>query len=114
VRLTPTEFELLALLLRRAGKVCTFAEIMNQLWPDGVGGSEAAVHTYVWQLRQKLERNPAQPGIPRRSPRPRLTASTAPPSAPTPSATWGWPTASLSPPSTGAWPLIFRITSPAS
>jgi DNA-binding response OmpR family regulator len=61
LRLTPTEFELLALLLRRAGKVCTFAQIMSQLWPDGVGGSEAAVHTYVWQLRQKLERNPAQP-----------------------------------------------------
>lgn len=61
VRLTPTEFELLALLLRRAGRVCTFAQIMSELWPDGVGGSEAAVHTYVWQLRQKLERNPAQP-----------------------------------------------------
>jgi DNA-binding response OmpR family regulator len=61
VRLTPTESELLALLVRHAGRMCSFAQIMSQLWPDGVGGSEAAVHTFVWQLRQKLERNPHEP-----------------------------------------------------
>ena len=61
VRLTPTEFALLSLLVRRAGKLCTFAQIIDQLWPEGIGGSEAAVHTFVWQLRQKLERDPRDP-----------------------------------------------------
>lgn len=61
VPLTPSEFRLLALLVRRAGKACTFEQIISQLWPDGVGGSEAAVHTYIWQLRQKLEPNPHEP-----------------------------------------------------
>ena len=61
VRLTPTEFALLSLLVRRAGKLCTFEQIIDQLWPEGVGGSEAAVHTYIWQLRQKLERDPHNP-----------------------------------------------------
>lgn len=61
VPLTPTEFSLLSLLVRRAGKVCTFEQILDQLWPEGVGGSEAAVHTFVWQLRQKLECDPHDP-----------------------------------------------------
>jgi DNA-binding response OmpR family regulator len=61
VPLTPTEFSLLALLVRRPGKVCTFEQILDHLWPEGMGGSEAAVHTFVWQLRQKLERNPHDP-----------------------------------------------------
>lgn len=61
VQLTPTEFALLSFLVRRAGKLCTFAQIIDQLWPEGVGGSEAAVHTFVWQLRQKLECDPQKP-----------------------------------------------------
>lgn len=61
VPLTPSEFRLLALLVRRAGKACPFSQIISQLWPDGVGGSEAAVHTYIWQLRKKLEPNPHEP-----------------------------------------------------
>jgi DNA-binding response OmpR family regulator len=61
VPLTPTEFALLGLLVRRPGKVCTFEQILDQLWPEGLGGSEAAVHTFIWQLRQKLERDPHEP-----------------------------------------------------
>jgi two-component system KDP operon response regulator KdpE len=61
VQLTPTEFCLLALLVRRIGRVCSFEQILDQLWPEGVGGSEAAVHTFIWQLRQKLERDPQNP-----------------------------------------------------
>jgi DNA-binding response OmpR family regulator len=61
VELTPMEFRLLQLLVRHAGKACSFAEIIDYMWSDGVGGSEAAVHTFVWQLRQKLEANPHEP-----------------------------------------------------
>lgn len=61
VPLTTTEFALLSLLVRRVGKLCSFEQILDQLWPEGVGGSEAAVHTFIWQLRQKLERDPHDP-----------------------------------------------------
>jgi DNA-binding response OmpR family regulator len=61
IQLTPMEFRLLQILVGYTGKVCSFAQIIDHLWPDGVGGSEAAVHTYVWQLRQKLEPNPHEP-----------------------------------------------------
>lgn len=61
VQLTPMEFRLLELLVGHAGKVCTFAQIIDYLWPDGLGGGEAAVHTFIWQLRQKLEPDPHDP-----------------------------------------------------
>ena len=59
--LTPTEFNLLACLLRRRGRVCTYEQILNQVWNDGAQGSIEAVHAFVWQVRQKIEPNPREP-----------------------------------------------------
>lgn len=61
VHLTPTEFKLLARLVRSAGKVVTHRQLLADVW-----GPEYTEHThylrlYMGQLRAKIERNPAEP-----------------------------------------------------
>jgi two-component system KDP operon response regulator KdpE len=61
VRLTPTEFKLLACLTRQAGRVLTHRQLLLEVW-----GAEFTEHThylrlYMAQLRAKLEANPADP-----------------------------------------------------
>lgn len=61
VHLTPTEFNLLARLVRQAGRVVTHRQLLSDVW-----GAEYTEHThylrlYMGQLRAKLERNPAEP-----------------------------------------------------
>jgi len=61
VHLTPHEFGILALLVRRAGKVVTQKQILREVW--GHSGHEQShyVRLYVHQLRGKIERDPARP-----------------------------------------------------
>lgn len=61
VHLTPTEFKLLARLVRSAGKVVTHRQLLTDVW-----GPEYTEHThylrlYMGQLRAKIERDPAEP-----------------------------------------------------
>jgi two-component system KDP operon response regulator KdpE len=61
VHLTPTEFKLLARMLRSAGQVVTHRQLLADVW-----GAEFVDHThylrlYMAQLRAKLERDPAEP-----------------------------------------------------
>ena len=61
VHLTPTEFKLLARLVRNAGQVVTHRRLLADVW-----GPEFTEHTqylrlYMGQLRQKLEADPAEP-----------------------------------------------------
>jgi len=61
IRLTPKEFELLALLARNAGRVLTHRSILKAVWgPNAIDQPE---HLWVLmaQLRKKLERDPAHP-----------------------------------------------------
>ncbi len=63
VHLTPTEFNLLARLVRSAGQVVTHRQLLIDVW-----GQEYVEHThylrlYMGQLRAKLEVNPAQPEL---------------------------------------------------
>lgn len=61
IKVTPTEFNLLTYLVRNAGKVLTFEQILNKVWGDQYGRSAEYVHVYVSQLRNKIEENPKQP-----------------------------------------------------
>jgi two-component system KDP operon response regulator KdpE len=61
VTLTVTEHRLLAYLLRNAGRVLAFDEILENVWGAAYHGSPNYVHVYVCRLRQKLERDPARP-----------------------------------------------------
>jgi two-component system KDP operon response regulator KdpE len=61
VHLTPTEFKLLARLVRSAGQVVTHRQLLSDVW-----GPEYTEHThylrlYMAQLRAKLETEPAEP-----------------------------------------------------
>ena len=61
VHLTPTEFKLLARLVRSAGKVVTHRQLLTDVW-----GPEYVDHThylrlYMGQLRAKIEDDPAEP-----------------------------------------------------
>lgn len=63
VHLTPTEYELLARLVRHAGQVVTHRQLLNDVW-----GPEFTAHThylrlYMGQLRAKLEADPADPSL---------------------------------------------------
>ena len=63
VHLTPTEFNLLARLVRSAGQVVTHRQLLADVW-----GAEFTEHThylrlYMAQLRAKLEDNPADPQL---------------------------------------------------
>ena len=61
LHLTPTEFKLLARLVRSAGRVVTHRQLLTDVW-----GNEFIDHThylrlYMAQLRAKIEENPAEP-----------------------------------------------------
>lgn len=61
LHLTPTEFKLLARLVRSAGQVVTHRALLSDVW-----GPEFSEHThylrlYMGQLRAKLEAEPADP-----------------------------------------------------
>jgi two-component system KDP operon response regulator KdpE len=61
VHLTPTEYKLLAVLVRHAGRVLTHRQLLKEVW-----GVNAIQHThylrvYMTQLRHKLEGDPARP-----------------------------------------------------
>jgi two-component system KDP operon response regulator KdpE len=63
VRLTPTEYALLRLLIQHAGKVLTHKQILKEVWgPDYVDETHY-LRVYFAQLRQKLEDDPALPRL---------------------------------------------------
>ncbi len=55
VRLTPTEFRLLMVLVQNNGKVLTHAELLRQVWGPAHEHDVAYLRVYVGQLRHKLE-----------------------------------------------------------
>jgi|SRR5450759_4325466 DNA-binding response OmpR family regulator len=61
VHLTNTEFQILELLSRSPGKVFSRAAILDSLWNGGFVGDERAVDVHVHNIREKIERDPAEP-----------------------------------------------------
>lgn len=63
VHLTPTEFKLLARLLRQAGQVVTHRQLLVDVWgPEHVDQTQY-LRLYMGQLRAKLEANPTEPTL---------------------------------------------------
>lgn len=69
VRLTPKEFELLAILARNAGRVVTHRQILTAVWGPAHAHDVQYLRVFIGQLRQKLAREGArdlietEPGI---------------------------------------------------
>lgn len=61
VRLTPTEYRLLALLAQHAGKVLTHHHLLREIWGPAYEDSTHTLRVHMGALRQKLEQNPARP-----------------------------------------------------
>lgn len=63
VRLTPTEFRLLARLVRQAGRVVTHRQLLADVWGAEHVNDTHYLRLYMAQLRGKLEDNPAEPRV---------------------------------------------------
>lgn len=61
VKLTKTEYKLLAYLFQNAGRPLTFQQILEHVWGWEYQDSIEYVHVYVSRLRQKLEKDPKNP-----------------------------------------------------
>ncbi len=55
VALTPTEFKLLAFLIRHPQKTLTTRALLNEVWGDAYSHDKALLSLYIHQLRQKLK-----------------------------------------------------------
>jgi len=63
VKLTATEYEILRLLVRYAGKVVTQGHLLKEIWGPHASEQTQYLRVYIGQLRKKLERNPSRPEL---------------------------------------------------
>jgi two-component system KDP operon response regulator KdpE len=64
VSLTPTEYDILRLLVQHAGKVLTHEQLIRSIWGNESAGDEEDSHLLrvnVSNLRRKLETDPSRP-----------------------------------------------------
>lgn len=61
VRLTPTEWQLLEVLVRTDGKLVTGPQLLHEVWGPQYGTELNYLRQYVAQLRRKLEPEPSAP-----------------------------------------------------
>lgn len=61
IKLTSTEFSLLALLAKNAGKVLTHQYILKEIWGYGYLEQTQYLRVFVAQLRKKIEDDPSSP-----------------------------------------------------
>lgn len=63
IHLTPTEYKLLAALIRQAGRVVTHRQLLQEVWGANYADQSHYLRVYMGQLRHKLERDPARPRL---------------------------------------------------
>ena len=63
VRLSPREYDLLAQLVRGAGKVLTHRHLLTAVWGPAHEQDVQYLRVFVGQLRQKIEPDPSQPAL---------------------------------------------------
>lgn len=61
VQLTPTEFRLLAMLLRNVGRVVSHEDLIREVWGTQEGATVASLKVYIHYLRNKIEDHPKKP-----------------------------------------------------
>ncbi len=61
IRLTPTEFALLAQLVTHAGKVLTHRQLLQRVWGEEYGAEAEYLRVYMGRLRRKIEEDAANP-----------------------------------------------------
>ncbi len=61
--LTPTEWSILEILVRNAGKILTRNQLLREVWGPGMSGDYNSLRVYINQLRKKIEAEPSEPRI---------------------------------------------------
>jgi two-component system alkaline phosphatase synthesis response regulator PhoP len=61
VSLTPTEFDLLAVMARNPGRPLTRAQLMDLVYDVAYAGYDRAIDSHIKNLRRKIESDPRQP-----------------------------------------------------
>ncbi len=61
IHFTPMEFDLLALLIKNAGKVLTHKYILKEIWGSSFDSDMQTLRVFMANIRRKLEKNPANP-----------------------------------------------------
>jgi two-component system KDP operon response regulator KdpE len=61
IRLTPTEWQLLEVLVRNAGRLVTQRQLLQEVWGPQYESESNYLRVYIAQLRRKLEPEPARP-----------------------------------------------------
>ncbi|MGC3967997.1 MAG: winged helix-turn-helix domain-containing protein [Pirellulales bacterium] len=61
VHLTPTEYRLLTVLIRNAGKVVTHRQLLKEVWGPQSVEENQYLRVYLGQLRRKIERDATRP-----------------------------------------------------
>jgi two-component system KDP operon response regulator KdpE len=61
VSLRPKEFDLLAYLVRNAGRTVPHQELLSHVWGPEYGSETQYLSLYIWYLRKRIEENPRRP-----------------------------------------------------
>jgi two-component system, OmpR family, KDP operon response regulator KdpE len=61
IRLTPTEWQILEILVRHAGRLVTQRQLLREVWGPSYETESNYLRVYMAQLRRKLEPQPSQP-----------------------------------------------------
>jgi two-component system KDP operon response regulator KdpE len=61
IALTPTEYDLLRILVQEAGKVLTHRQIIHSLWGDAYQSESHLLRVNISNLRKKIEPDPSRP-----------------------------------------------------
>jgi two-component system KDP operon response regulator KdpE len=63
IKLTPKEYDLLAVLFRNAGRVVTHRQILAAVWGPAHAEDTQYLRVFIGQVRAKIERDPTSPTI---------------------------------------------------
>jgi two-component system, OmpR family, KDP operon response regulator KdpE len=63
IRLTPTEYAVLAILVRYAGRIVTRDLILKEVWGPAGDSEEGSLRVYINSLRKKIEEEPSSPRL---------------------------------------------------
>lgn len=62
-RLTPTEWSILEMLVRNAGKIITRNHLLREVWGPSMAQEYNNLRVYINQLRKKIEKEPSVPKV---------------------------------------------------
>ncbi len=63
ISLTPTEYDLLRVLVQHQGKVITHRQLLREVWGEAYEGEAHLLRVNISNLRHKVEKDPSQPNL---------------------------------------------------